>query len=148
MTDAAVPKQQHAEPKSLSNAEKAAKNLADVVAYLGSLDVVPFRIEKGERVANISQIMLGAKVDRQVYNTRQDVKDAVAAAVREKGLGVPNQTHAAPGSDALPPRVAQRIKALEEQLAVAKAEARALREKAARYAHMERHLTDTGMLAR
>ena len=134
--------------KRKSNAEIAAENHAAMQRYLGAVDAVPFRLVGDTQVANISAICRAAGVDRQVYNTRADIKQLVEDAVKAKGLGVPKHEYVAPGADAVPAWATQRIKDLEEQVAVAKAESRELREQLRRYEDMERHLTATGMLPR
>lgn len=134
--------------KRQSNAEKASANLTRMQQYLASVDAVPFRIVRGQREANISALCAGAGVDRQVYNTRPEIKALVASAVAAKGFGVPKQEHAAPGADVVPAWAKQRIKDLEEQLAIAKAEALDLRVRLRRMEHLERNVIETGMLPR
>jgi hypothetical protein len=125
-----------------SNRDIGAENLSKLQAWLDAADVIP---ERGGR-ANISAIAVAAGLDRQVLY-RDEAKEAIREAVESKGLGMPAQQRG-PGGDIVPVWATQRIKDLEEQLAVVKAEVRDLRERLLRYAHLEQHMTETGMLPR
>ena len=128
----------------ISNEQLRRDNIAALEQYLTSVDFIPEGRKRGE--VNLSAIALAAGVRRAwLYD---DVPNAmIQQAAKAKGLGLPRQQHAS-GGDQLPGWAAQRIKALEEQIAVAKAEARDLRERLRRYEHLERHMTETGRLAR
>ena len=125
-----------------SNRDIGAQNLAKLQAWLDAADVIPER--RGS--ANISAIAVAAEVDRQVLY-RDEARAMIEAAVKGKGLGMPKQQRG-PGGDTVPTWATERIKHLEEQLALAKAEARDLRERLRRYEHLEQHMTETGMLPR
>jgi len=128
--------------KRKSNREIAEENLAKLRAWLDAADVIP---ERGGN-ANISAIALAAGVDRQVLY-RDEAQAAIHAAVEKKGLGMPEQQRG-PGGDTIPMWATQRIKDLEEQLALTRAEVRDLRERLRRYEHLEQHMTATGLLPR
>lgn len=125
-----------------SNQQIGAEHLARLAQYLEHAERVPERHGK----ANISAIAVGAGLDRQVLY-RDEAQALIREAVTRKGLGMPDQQRA-PGGEAVPAWAAQRIKDLEEQVAVLRAEAADLRGQLHRYAHLERHLETTGMLAR
>lgn len=126
---------------SKSNAQINADSLARLETYLDAVARVPERRGK----ANISAIALAARVDRQVLY-REDAKALVAAAVARKGLGMPDQQRSA--STTPPAWATQRIKDLEERVAVVQAENRDLRDRLHRFTHIEKHLEETGRLAR
>lgn len=128
-----------------SNAQLRRENLAKLERYLAGVECVPER--RGE--ANLSAIAAAAQV-RRTWLYDDEPKTMIRAAVEAKGLGMPHQQHQqrAPGGEAVPAWATQRIKTLEEQLAVAKAEARDLRDRLRRYEHLERHMAETGRLAR
>jgi len=128
--------------KRKSNREIAEENLAKLQTWLANAAIVP---ERGGK-ANISAIALAAGVDRQVLY-RDEAQALISAAVTEKGLGMPQQQRG-PGGDTVPPWATQRIKDLEEQLAVVKAEVRALRDRVRCFEHLEQHMTTTGILPR
>lgn len=128
--------------KLKSNREIGEENLVRLQAWLDSAEVIP---ERGGK-ANISAIAAATGLDRQVLY-RDEAKEAIRGAVEKKGLGMPAQQRS-PGGDAVPMWATQRIKDLEEQLALVKAEARDLREQLRRYAQLEQHMTETGMLPR
>jgi len=124
-----------------SNTQINAESLARLGAYLDDVTCVPERHGK----ANISAIALAARVDRQVLY-REDAKALVIAAVAAKGLGMPDQQRTAATST--PAWATQRIKDLEERVAVVQAENRDLRDRLHRFTHIEQHLEQTGRLAR
>ena len=124
-----------------SNAQINAESLARLGAYLDAAACVPERQGK----ANISAIALAARVDRQVLY-REDAKALVVAAVAAKGLGMPDQQRTV--GTTTPAWATQRIKDLEERVAVVKAENRDLRDRLHRFTHLEQHLEETGRLAR
>ena len=123
-------------PLRKSNAEIAAESLARLREWLDQTSAIP---ERGGK-ANISAISLASGVDRQVLY-RDEAKAMIADAVARVGLGMPEQ-HRGPGPAAVPAWATQRIKDLEEQLAVAKAEARDLRARLRCFEHLERHVTE------
>lgn len=124
-----------------SNAQISAESLTRLRSYLDAVVHVP---ERNGR-ANISAIALAAGVDRQVLY-REDAKALVAMAVTAKGLGMPDQQRA--DHTAMPSWATQRIKDLEEKLAVAQAENHDLRKQVGHLAHIEQHLETTGRLVR
>lgn len=128
--------------KSKSNREIGAENLSKLQQWLDAADVIPER--RGN--VNISAIALATGLDRQVLY-RDEAKEAIRGAVAKKGLGMPAQQRA-PGGEALPAWATQRIKALEEQLVLVKAEAHDLRARLRRYEHLEQHMAETGVLPR
>ena len=125
-----------------SNQQVGAESLERLRTWLDAATVIPDRNGK----ANVSAIAVAAGLDRQVLY-RPEAQTMIREAVAAKGLGMPEQQRG-PGGDALPAWATQRIKDLEEQLAVAKAEAHDLRARLRRYDHLEQHLTATGLLAR
>ena len=130
------------EARRRSNRQKGEANLTRLEQYLESTSSIPERCGK----ANISVIAEQSGVDRQVLY-REEAQALILAAVERKGLGMPDQQRF-PGGDQVPAWATQRIKALEESLAVAMVEVRDLRERLRRYEHLERHLTSTGLLPR
>src|SRR5687768_4641465 len=99
-----------------SNAEKNARYMATLAQWLANASVIPAR--KGK--VNISALEVATGVPRQVlyHDAAQALIEAAATRV---GLGMPEQHHS-PGGDAVPSWAKQRIKDLEEQAAVLKAE--------------------------
>lgn len=138
----AAPERAHDGERTKSNAELGAENLERLRAWLDAAERVPELNGK----ANLSAIATGAGVRRQVLYSK-DGAALVTDAVGKKGLGMPAQQRT-PGADAVPAWASQRIKQLEEQLAVAQAETRDLRGRLRRLEHLERHVEETGMLAR
>lgn len=128
--------------KAKSKTEIGADNLAKLQRWLDAASAIP---ERGGKV-NMSGLAFAAGLDRQVLY-RPEAQSLIEAAVERVGLAMPEQPRG-PGGDAAPAWATQRIKDLEEQLAVAKAEAHDLRARLRRYEHLERHLADTGLLAR
>jgi hypothetical protein len=124
-----------------SNAQISAESLARLGAYLDAVVCVPERHGK----ANVSAIAKAARVDRQVLY-REDAKALVVAAVAAKGLEMPGQQRSAGATT--PTWTTQRIKDLEERVAVVQAENRDLRDRLHRFTHIEQHLEETGRLAR
>lgn len=131
-----------AQPTNPSNKVKGDANLETLRGWLDAAERVPER----NGAANISAIAIASGVDRQVLY-RPEARRLIADAVAAKGLGMPDQQRA-PGHEAVPGWATQRIKHLEEQLAVAKAETHDLRARLRRYEHLEAHMTATGMLPR
>ena len=128
-----------------SNDQARRDNLLALERYLAEAPCIPEHpTRKGE--INYSAIAVGAGVRRPwLYDAAPNamIRDAAAA----KGLGVPQQQRTDSSDPALA-RATQRIKALEEQLAVSKAESRDLRERLRRYELLERHMTEGGRLPR
>lgn len=129
-----------------SNAQIGAENLERLAAWLDAAAHIPERVVAGRHEANVSAIAVAAEVDRQVCY-RPEARELIRRAVERKGLGMPEQSRA-PGGDAVPAWAAQRIKHLEEQVAVARAENADLRVRLRRFEHLARHMAETGMLAR
>lgn len=128
--------------KGESNAEKSARYFAHLTGWLAAASVIPGR---GGRV-NISALEVATGIPRQVLY-RDEFQAEIQKAAASLGLGMPEQQRA-PGAEAVPAWAKQRIKDLEEQVAVLKAEAHDLRARLRRYEHLERHLGETGLLAR
>ena len=125
-----------------SNQQIGAESLEQLRAWLDAAAVIPDR--KGK--ANVAAIAVAAGLDRQVLY-RPEAQAMIREAVAEKGLGMPEQQRG-PGGDAVPAWATQRIKDLEEQLAIAKAEVHDLRARLRRFEHLDQHLAATGLLAR
>jgi hypothetical protein len=125
-----------------SNEKLRQENLAKLQQYLAGVERVPERRSE----ANLSAIAAAANV-RRAWLYDDEPNAIIRAAVAAKGLGMPQQQRA-PGGDSVPALAAQRIKSLEEQLAVIMAETRDLRARLRRYEHLEQHMTETGRLAR
>ena len=125
-----------------SNQEIGAESLARLREFLDRAAAVPERNGK----ANISAIALASSVDRQVLY-RPDARALIEAAVAAKGLGMPDQQPRA-RPDELPTWAKRQIMDLQAQLTTARAEAADLRQQLRRLDHLERHLTETGMLPR
>lgn len=117
------------------------ENLARLGAWLDAAPAIPDRNGK----ANISAIALASGIDRQVLY-RSEAREMIATAVAAKGLGMP-QPQSVSG-DELPPWAKQRLHQMEQRLAALYAELADLRKKLARYDHLERHMTQTGVLPR
>lgn len=128
-----------------SNEQARRDNLAALEQYLANATSVPEHpTRKGE--INYSAIAVGAGVRRPwLYDAAPN--SMIRRAAEAKGLGVPQQQRS-DGADPVLARATQRIKSLEEQLAVAKAESRELRERLRRLEHVERHMVETGRLPR
>lgn len=124
-----------------SNKQVGDENLARLAAWLDAAPAIPDRNGK----ANISAIALASGVDRQVLY-RPPAQELIATAVAAKGLGMPQQ-RAAVGEE-LPPWAKQQIHQMEQRLATLYAELADLRKRIARYEHLERHMTQTGILPR
>jgi hypothetical protein len=129
-------------PEQKSNRDIGAENLARLGDYLERVERVPDRNGK----ANMTAIAIAADLDRQVLY-RPEAKAMIAEAVARKGLGMPEQQRNA-SADEVPAWAKQRIMQLEGALAAAKAENADLRARVQRLAHLEQHLTDTGLLPR
>lgn len=125
-----------------SNQEIGAESLARLREFLDGAAAVPERNGK----ANISAIALASGVDRQALY-RPEARALIESAVAAKGLGMPEQQNRA-RHDELPTWAKRQIIALQAQLTTARAEATDLRQQLRRLEHLERHLTDTGMLPR
>lgn len=126
----------------LSNKDKGDKNLDELSEWLSTTSSIPERYGK----ANISAIALASGVDRQVLY-RPEAREMIRKAVSEKGLGMPEQAARA-GAAELPPWAKQKIHELEQRITTLYAELGDARRKLARFEHMERHMTQTGMLPR
>jgi hypothetical protein len=126
-----------------SNQDVGRDNLAELERYLNSIECVPMRRD-GE--VNRSAIALATNLNRTwLYQPKPDA--LIQAAVTRLGKGAPTE-RPAPVGEQVPGWATQRIKALEEQLAVARAEVHDLRGRLRRYDHLERHMVETGRLAR
>lgn len=125
-----------------SNASIGENNLRRLEAWLDRASKIP---ERGGK-ANVSAIALAAGVDRQVLY-RDEARSMIAVAVARVGLGMPEQQRKQ-SDNAIPAWAEQRIKNLEERIAVLQTEVHDLRSKVRRYGHIEQYMTDTGLLPR
>ena len=125
-----------------SNAEIGAEHLSALELWLPQAQHLPGR----NGAVNISALAVATGIDRQVLY-RKDARVMIERAAAEKGLSMPEHEHRS-DPDQVPSWAKQRIKALEEALAVSKAEARDLRAHLRRLEHIERHVMETGRMPR
>lgn len=128
-------------PKRLSNHQIGDQHIEVLRRWLEAAECIPDR----GGVANISAIAVATGLDRQVLY-RDEARALISAAVAQKGLGMPQQqrTH----TDEVPQWAKEKIHELEQRLATLYAELGEARRKLARYEHLERHMTATGVLPR
>lgn len=130
-----------AKVKGKSNKRKGDENLERLKRWLAAAERIPDR----NGAANVSAIAVASGVDRQVLY-RPEARRMIAEAVEAKGLGMPDQVPVR--GDEVPQWAKARMHEMEQRLATLYAELGDLRKKLARYEHIERHMTATGMLPR
>lgn len=128
--------------KGRSNAEIGKEHLSKLDEWLQAAPSLPGR----QGAVNISALAVATGIDRQVLY-RKEARVMIERAAAEKGIGMPAHEHRN-DPDEVPSWAKQRIKALEEALAVSKAEARDLRAHLRRLEHIERHVVETGRMPR
>lgn len=127
--------------KRPSNKQIGDRHIERLSEWLNAAERIPDR----NGAANISAIAVATGLDRQVLY-RDDAKALIAAAVAQKGLGMPAQERVR--TDEVPQWAKEKMHEMEQRLAALYAELGEARRKLGRYEHLERHMTATGVLPR